>query len=211
MSLIPNRPVFGLTPLRMSVALLAMAGFSQFSRADQIPYAPIGTPNPVTYSFHATGTGPIDAYFAGFSAAYTETLGMEINGVPTGITGLTNQTSTVGEKLNLGNAVAGDTLTFFIYVDNTAGYIYSNPALNGPYDINGSDGHNHIYATPYTGDGPVIGSIPTTNATFVGFEDLPFPNSDFDYNDTTYVFTNVTVPDGGMTVTLLGSALAGLD
>jgi hypothetical protein len=214
MSIKSSRPAVGLNSLKLSIALLALAGMSQIVRADQIPYAPIGAINPETYSFTATSTGAVDAYFAGSSAGYTEFLGLDVNGVATGITGLGNHSSSVGQVLDLGNAVAGDKLTLFIYVDDTAGFVYSDPTMNAGYDNNSSDGHQHVFATAYTGDGvggsPVFPGIPTTNATFVGFEDLKYPNSDFDFNDTTYVVTNVTVPDGGMTIAMLGGALAGL-
>jgi hypothetical protein len=43
----------------------------------------------------------IIAYFAG-SAAFTNVLGLEVNGVSTGVFGLNNQTSHVGDTLNLG-------------------------------------------------------------------------------------------------------------
>jgi hypothetical protein len=48
----------------------------------------------------------------------------------------------------------------------------------------------------------------------VGFEDLQFPNSDFNYFDETYVFTDVTtvssVPDAAFSIGLLTMALAGM-
>ncbi len=213
MRLNPLPSIRGATAVNLGLIILALTSTSRVAHADPIPYAPIGTPNPVTYTFTATGTGQVDAYFAGSSAAYTETLGMEDNGVLTGVPfGLNNQTSTVGEELDLGNVSAGDILTFVIYVQNTNGYVYSDPSLNGPYDTNGSVGHNHVYSTPYTATSPIFPGIPT--GTYVGFEDLPFPGSDFDYNDTTFVFTNVSVnaptPDGGMTLALLGMGLVGL-
>jgi hypothetical protein len=37
----------------------------------------------------------------------------------------------------------------------------------------------------------ILGSIPV--GTFVAWEDLPFPASDFNYNDLNLVFTNVSV------------------
>jgi hypothetical protein len=51
--------------------------------------------------------------------------------------------------------------------------------------------------------------------TYIGFEDLPFPGSDFNYFDDTFVFTDVStttngVPDGVSTLGLLGAGLAAL-
>jgi len=182
------------------------------ARADQIPYAPIGTPISSHYTFTATSTGEIDAYFAGSSAGYTETLGMLDNGVldtPT-IGALNNQISAIGQEADLGPVTAGDTLTFVIHVENNDGNIYSDPSLNAPYDLNGSDGHNHVYSTAYTATSRIFPGVPV--GTFVSFEDLPFPNSDFDYNDTTFVVTNVSMaaPDSSSSLILLGMGLAAI-
>jgi hypothetical protein len=63
------------------------------------------------------------------------------------------------------------------------------PAPTG--HIGGSVGHEHVYSTPYTATSPILGLIPV--ATFVAWEDPPFPTSDFNYNDLNFVFTNVSV------------------
>ncbi len=191
---------------------MALVCLIPLARADQIPYAPVGTPISTHYTFTATSTGEVDAYFAGSDAGYTEYLGMLDNGVlatPT-IDALNNQIAAIGEEADLGHVTAGDTVTFVIHVDNTDGDIYSDGALNLPYDFNGSDGHNHVYATAYTATSPIFPGVPT--GTFVGFEDLPFPDSDFDYNDTTFVVTNVsmTAPDGSSSLILLGVGLAAI-
>ena len=45
----------------------------------------------------------------------------------------------------------------------------------------------------------------------MGFEDIvPIGNSDHDYIDRQFVFTNVSVPEGGMTIAMLGMACASL-
>jgi hypothetical protein len=202
-------------PRAVSVGVTVMALVAGASRvnADAIPYPFAGTPNPVTYTFIATSTGEIDAYFAGSTASYDNELGMLVNGVSTGVIGLDNHTSALGQMLDLGAVTAGDVLTFVLQ-NNTLGMdAYSNPALNVGYDFNGSKGHNHVYATPYTGTGPVIDSIPV--GTFVAFEDLQFPNSDFNYNDEDFVFTDVStirsgVPDSASTLGLFGMAIAGV-
>jgi hypothetical protein len=170
-------------------------------KAGTIPYPTPGTQNPTTYTFVAASTGPIVAYFYGTGAAYTETLGMDINGVPTGITGLNNHSTSVGTSLDLGTATAGDTLTFFIDVFNTGNVWYSNQSLN-------SDGANHVYSTSFAGNA----TIPA--GTYVGFEDLAASVSDFNYADEQFVFTNTTgtvsgaVPEPA-SVWLVGLLLAG--
>lgn len=127
--------------------------------------------------------------------------------------GLDDQTSPIGQSFNLGTVKAGDTLVFVL--DNlTLGMTaYSDSSLNGSYDSAGYTGsHNHIYSTSYTATSPILDSIP--QGTFVAFEDLQFPNSDFNYNDEDFVFVNVatstTTPSSNpepSTSLLLGAGL----
>jgi hypothetical protein len=173
-----------------SLALL-LCGLGTSARADAIPYPTPGVLNPATYTFTAVATGDIIAYFAGSTASFTNTLGLQVNGVSTGIFGLNNQTSAIGQSLDLGHANAGDVLTFVMHnVSPGIGDLFSNPALNAPYD-GLAVGTQHVYSTPYTATSPIFDSIPV--GTFVSFEDLPFPQSDLNYNDLDFVFTNVAV------------------
>ncbi len=176
---------------KASFAFLALIGAAQITKADLVPYPNSGVPNPDTYTFTATTSGDIIAYFAGTGAAYDEQLGMLVNGTQTAQGfGLDNHSSSIGNSFNLGYANAGDTLTFVIHVNDTQGYVYSDPALNGPYDSDGSVGHNHVYSTAYTATSPLYSGIPV--GTYVGFEDLRFPDSDFNYYDESFVFTGVS-------------------
>ncbi|MDB5482399.1 MAG: motif putative anchor domain protein [Caulobacteraceae bacterium] len=158
--------------LSMSAASAALAG--------PIPYPTPGVPNPVIYTFTAASTGDIIAYFAGSGASYDEQVGMLVNGVSTGVVGLDDHTSAVGDSLDLGSVTAGDVITFVDYVFTTGDTWYSNPALNGG---NG----NHVYSTNATANQVYAGS---PAGTYVGFEDLRFPNSDYNYFDDTFIFTN---------------------
>jgi hypothetical protein len=131
---------------------------------------------------------------------------MELN---TGIYGLDNHTTAVGTSLDFGHVSAGETLTFVLKNITLGLYAYSDPNLNVPYDINGSDGHQHVYSTPYTATSPILDSIPV--GTFVAFEDLRFPNSDFNYNDEDFVVTNTHVSHvSGVPGPTIGAGLPGL-
>ena len=174
------------------LSLGVVIGLAQAAHADVIPYSAIGTPNAVTYTFQAASTGDVTAYFTGSGAAYDEALGLLVNGtLSSSGFGLDDHTSAIGQSFDLGHVNAGDALVFALnVVSPSLGMLYSDPARNVAYDANGSDGHNHIYSTAYTASSPTLGGIPT--GTYVAFEDLPFPNSDFNYFDETYVVTNVT-------------------
>jgi hypothetical protein len=181
------------------------------------PYGNPGTVNPITYTFTATGTGDITAYFVGESAGFGSDVGLSINGAAPSSFGLQNHTGAggttstpYGTSFIMGSANAGDTLRFVLRVSTTnyngpppLDYLLnSDPALNTPL------GANHIYSAPYAGDA----LIPA--GTYVGFEDilLTEAGNDLDYNDHQFVFVGVkaTTPEGGLTFTLLGMAMAGI-
>lgn len=167
-----------------ALAAVSLMSLSALAAAAPAQYNHVGKTNAVTYSFIAENTGDIVAYFAGFNAAYTDTLSLLVNGVDTGISGLSNQTSVYGDALNFGSVNAGDSLVFRLNVSNTNSKWYSDVSLN-------SDARNHVYSYTYAGDS----TIPT--GTYVGFEDLNFKRgADRDYNDHTFVFTNIAaVPE----------------
>jgi hypothetical protein len=159
--------ITGQSELTIGVVALALVMGAADASADLIPYGNVGTPNPTIYTFTATASGDIMAYFAGSSAGYDTEIGMLVNGVPTGIVGLDDHSSTVGQSLDLGFASAGSTLVFEL-INNSLGLsAYSDPSLNLPYDVAGetANGHNHVYSTAYTATGSIIdpnqgGNIP---------------------------------------------------
>jgi hypothetical protein len=73
-------------------------------------------PNATTYSFVATGSGDVTAYFVGHTAGYISVVGMSVNGDPVSIFGLPNHTSFQGEPLVLGSVDSGDVIDFVLQV-----------------------------------------------------------------------------------------------
>jgi hypothetical protein len=197
-----------------AVGMLLVIATTQAARADIIPYATPGLYNPITYSFTAASTGHVTAYFvSGGGASYSNDMGLLRNGVltPAGF-GLNNHTSSVGQSFDLGLVNAGDSLVFVMRNNTLGAFAYSDPSLNVGYDNSGVTGHNHIYSTAYT-QSPPIDSIPS--GTYVAFEDLRFPFSDFNYNDESFIFTNTTIhssatPEPSTLVIVGGVGLIGI-
>jgi hypothetical protein len=197
------------------VAAAVAVGATSVARADAIPYA--GGYNATTYSFTAASTGDLVAYFAGSTATFDNQLGALDNGVQIGGYALDDKSSTVGQSYDFGHVNAGDHLVFVLH-DLTLGKdAYSDPSMNLSYDdgpaSGTTNGHNHIYSTAYTATSPKLGSIPA--GTFVSFEDLPLPDSDYNYNDENFVFVDVAarvgVPEPATWLMLiLGVAMIGL-
>jgi hypothetical protein len=169
-----------------SVAIIAAAALtiSASAASASIMYPDTGSENVETYSFNASSTGDLVAYFAGSGAALENQLGLLVNGVSTGLVGLNNHTSSIGQSFNFGHVEAGDVLTFVDFVTNYATW-YSDPTLN-------SGNGNHVYSTT-AGVGAAFAGSPA--GTYVAFEDLIFPNSDFNYFDHAFVFTIAAVPE----------------
>jgi hypothetical protein len=192
------------TALASASALIGLAAAGS-ALAGTIPYPDAGTPNAVTYTFTASSTGDIVVYFAGSGASYDESIGMLVNGVASGVVGLNDHGSSIGQALDLGHVTAGDTLTFFDIVSTTGNTWYSQQSLN-------SDGGNHVYSTTAAANQLYAGS---PAGIYAGFEDIAFnANSDFNYFDDTFIFTNTTVTSSvpepaGWSMMLLGVAGVG--
>jgi hypothetical protein len=161
----------------LSVVILTMTAATV--NAAPVPYADIGVENPNTYSFTASVTGDLIAYFAGSTAGYTNTLGLIVNGIEVGLTGLNNKLSSYGDSINFGHVNAGDSLVFKLNVLTTGRSFFSDKTLN-------NDNVNHVFSNSFLGDS----SIPA--GTYVAFEDLN-GGGNFNYHDENFVFTNVAV------------------
>lgn len=164
-------------------AAIAVVGITYLPQAgaslNPAPYSNIGVESPETYAFTAVATGDLIVYFAGASSDYDNTLDLIVNGTVASIGGLNNHTSNYGASLNFGHVTAGDKLVFRLNVLTTGKSFFSDKSLN-------SDGINHAYSNFYSGDS----SVPA--GTYVAFEDLN-GGGDLDYNDQTFVFTNVSM------------------
>ena len=177
------------------VGFALVMGAGRSIQADSIPYPNPGNYNPITYSFTATANGDVVAYFAGSGAGDDNQVGLLVNGVQQGGFVLDDHTSAIGDSFDFGPVTAGDSLVFVMSNLTLGQLAYSDPSMNVAYDSPGDTiGHNHIYSTAYTATTPILGTpgvIPP--GIYVGFEDLPFPGSDFNYTDETFVVTNVTL------------------
>jgi PEP-CTERM motif len=199
-----------LQKLLAASALCASLAAASGASAGTIPYPNSGAINLDAYTFTAKSTGQIKAFFVGSDAGYEENIGLYVNGVSTGVTGLNNHTSSQGDMVNLGFAHVGDILTFVMYLPPASGsplppYTWSSdPTQN-------SDGLQHVYATDVFAGQAYAGS---PAGTYIGWEDLAH-GGDLDYNDDQYVFVNVNsaVPEASTWAMMLagfgGLAFAG--
>ena len=128
----------------------------------------------------------------GASAAYDSQISVMVNGVSTGIFGLDNHSSSIGQSINLGSVKAGDKLVFVPRVLGSSQQLYSDASMNGGYDFGAGalNVANHIFSTFYHGTNPTLSGVPS--GTSIQFEDLKFGHSDYDYNDETFVFAHVS-------------------
>ena len=175
-----------LAAMLVAAGTIATGQFASTAHAGTvIPYNNPGTENPEVYVFIATATAPVIAYFGGSDAGHTDTIGLMVNNVVVASGALNNHTSALGDSVVLANVNAGDLLTFFLFDSDTGSTWYSDKSLN-------TDGASHAYSAAYDGANPPFGGL-IPAGTYVGFEDLALAQGgDFDYNDDTFVFTNVT-------------------
>jgi len=167
-----------------AIALMGLIAATSAGAAT-VPYQNQGTENPITYTFTATSDGSLLAYFYGSGAAFSESLGLLVNGNDDRGTALDNHSSHFGTMYNFGNVNAGDILVFYIDVKTTGHTYYSDVSMN-------DDGVNHVYSTAFAGKG----KIPA--GTYVGFEDLSLYQTgwtDHNYTDEQFVFTVAAVPE----------------
>lgn len=169
--------MFTLIPAALATAAMAAPAGAVLFRYPDIGTA--GTENPDTYAFTATGNGPLIGYYMGSTAAFDESLGLKVNGTVVADNIFANHGTPNFTAFDFGDVHAGDVLEFFITVAQTGDVFSSDSARN-------VDGLNHVFASSYAGE-PWVG-MPA--GTFLGFEDMK-GGGDLNYNDLTFVFTNL--------------------
>jgi hypothetical protein len=184
--------------LSASVAIVCGVGSA---RAESWDYANAGTLNPAAYSFTATLSGMLTAYFMPSTGAYRSALGVKVNGA-TITSGVLPMGSTDNfSYYDFGQVAAGDSIEFFIDVADRD----SGAALGRYYSTasDNADGLQHIWAAEHP-DQWYLGPRGVPEGTFIGFEDTTTGDSrgDLNYRDYTFVVPNLTVgtpisnPDG---------------
>lgn len=167
------------------IAALGVGPFASRAIAGTIPYDDPGNVNMQSYSLVATQTGDISVWFAGKGTAqHDDMLTAIVNGVATGVIGLDNQTSSIGQFLDLGHVNAGDAIVFEL-IDKTSGANwFTDNSLN-------FDAVNHAYLASFAGG--MIGSSLVPQSLYFGFEDVPACSSDLNYLDLQFYVSGATI------------------
>ncbi len=161
---------------------------------------PIGALTVTSNELIAQG-GEVRIYFAGETAGFDSVLNLI---APPGFGGnpfFHNHTTPIGTSLSLGTYAAGTVLRFRMDVLSTGLSFFTGPASGNP------DNLIHVAHTQWASDA----TIPV-NGVLVGFEDI-LGGGDLDYDDNTFVFTNVLSADPipePVSIVLVGVGLAGL-
>jgi hypothetical protein len=180
--------------LRCSIAVAvcaSLAGLSAMAQGTTVPYPDIGTPIPNfdAQLVYANGGDIVATYYHGISNGDHDVL--YLNGTPI----FDNKVNSPGNTVDLGTFAPG-TLLDFTMEDFTTANTWNMGSGTG-----NSDGAVHAY---------VVDNYPTSGNVYVGWEDWPASESDFNYNDLTFTFSNIELEPVPEPTTLALSAVAGL-
>jgi hypothetical protein len=191
--------------------LAVLLGAASPVRADSVPYPNVGQ-LASTSVLVATSTGNVTGYFvqggaaSGGTASFMDVVGL-LDLTTNTFSGwlFNNQTTKAGATANFGKVNGGDTLAVVILdVLPPVGMYSSDPSLS-------TDGLNHAYMTWWAGG--ILNGANIPAGLYIGTEDLPIFVSDLNYNDDSFVLTDVrtvsSVPEP-VSLLLFGVGILGL-
>jgi hypothetical protein len=194
-----------------SLLVALVLGASLPANADQcIPYCHGGVIPPMANAngeIYAAQSGEVEGYFYGFQAHDMSVVRMwDVTTNTLSPWVFPNLTTKVGTVADFGAVNKGDLLVFELWdkIQDTAqpgagNIYYTDPRLN-------PDGRPHFYLANWGGG--MVGNVFVPAGMFMGGEDLPYPYSDWDYNDNEFVWNIRASSAGGSVPTPEPASLA---